>query len=1412
MGTRTADHRVQRGYVPVRVAQLSLLIVPLLLSGLPLGVFGSPSTSPSGATPGAAVAVSSPSSLPSETVAVENQTNGNLSNFWGVGENPTVSLDNATAETQPTPITWYVWPAGKLGDSYNMSSGTLWTEGFPTQAPTNESQFVRWCKTTSCHTIFTVPGEIDNPANAAFEVAYTEQVLNFHPVYWEIGNEPFGWTHFGLNWSAWNVSNNLRVTNVTYASVVHSYIAAMKGVDPTLQFIGLPGVGAGTKPDGPWINATVRLNGPNLSAIAIHDYPGENGPVGGTVAQFFSTLTAAKSSPLIRLSKDQQDVKAVECPTCHIPILVDEFGAGTGALGAWQPFMRTYPEVPYVTAELLMFMQSNVSNADIFTLRSGYNGSLFDGEGLPFPLDSLYTQILPHYDLIPLATNVTGALKGVFVGVSESASANSLTLLAVNTNLTQAVQLNVTGSVFPREGSYSILQADNSTTSENGTFSSSFGFESSPSWQVPPLGVILVSVCRTNASLGSGGLYPLTFCESGLPSGMPWSVTVGSSTAYSTTGTISFSEPNGTYSYQIGSVQGWRTLNTSGSVTVTGAPASIQVPWTAVPYPVTFTEIGLPTGTLWSVNFSGTWYASTSSNITMYEPNGTYPYALGIVHGWTTPQFHGWVYVDVTPVVVVVNWTQVRYLVTFHETGLPARTNWSVNLSGVTENSTTTTIRYNETNGTYTYTVGSVAGYTPNVRSGSVGVDGYTMFVPLSWATTVFAVQFNETGLPAGTTWNVTLNGTLQSGAVTNFTFYEPNGSYPYSLSGAAGWAPPSYLGNVGVAGASILVVIPYTQVKYLVTFNETGLPYPRPTNGNWSVNLSGTTEATPSPILQFEEPNGTFSYTVGPEAGYTTTWQGEVTVNGNSTSVNVSWSQYRSTVTIDESGLPHPLNWTFDISGRAPVTTFVGNQPPPTFLPNASYNYSVTTSASGWVAIPSQGSFTVNGTPLWFNSTFVTAYPVTFTESGLPDLTNWTVTLGGVPATANSSSINFTEPNGTYSFQVGRVPGLDSTPSSGSIDVIGAAFGQPIAFSPPTWSVNFTETGLNPGTYWSVTLGSSSAHSTGSTISFQEPNGTYDYTVSAVPGWSPAPGNGSATVTGQNIAIPIAWTQVGTLYSVTFTESGLPSGTLWSVTLDQSVSNSTGASVLFQEPNGSYSYEIGTVAGWVASPDAGSPTVQGANVTVPVQFTRVVVNYTVTFTSSGLPSGTNWSVTLSGGTTHTSNGSSIVVQLPKGVYVYVLGGVLGWTAGNATGSVTVPPSHTVLVHWTPKLYSVTFAEAGLPSGSAWSATLNGDNRTSNSTALTYMERDGTYAFTIQGPPGFVPNHDSGTVVVNGSSARVSVTFAATGGGGGGSPALSLTSVQLVAIVAVGFIVGVVGVLWVRSLKEGTEPPPAMTR
>ncbi len=207
----------------------------------------------------------------------------------------------------------------------------------------------------------------------------------------------------------------------------------------------------------------------------------------------------------------------------------------------------------------------------------------------------------------------------------------------------------------------------------------------------------------------------------------------------------------------------------------------------------------------------------------------------------------------------------------------------------------------------------------------------------------------------------------------------------------------------------------------------------------------------------------------------------------------------------------------------------------------------------------------------------------------------------------------------GTMQVNVGSGPfvlGLmqaENSPQIAGNNVADWAFASVLSVPlPPTHDVTFIQMGLPVGTEWSVTLNGTSKYSVGSTVTFAEPNGTYPYGVGTVPGYVARPGSGTVTVSGTAVNLSITFTPVPT-YSITFTESGLPGGTSWSVTLNGTTNTSTARAITFTEPNGTYPFLVGTIAGYTETPSSGSVVVNGSSSA-----------QTITFTSSTSGNGSN--------------------------------------------------------------------------------------------------------------------------------------------------------------------------------------------
>jgi len=295
---------------------------------------------------------------------------------------------------------------------------------------------------------------------------------------------------------------------------------------------------------------------------------------------------------------------------------------------------------------------------------------------------------------------------------------------------------------------------------------------------------------------------------------------------------------------------------------------------------------------------------------------------------------------------------------------------------------------------------------------------------------------------------------------------------------------------------------------------------------------------------------------------------------------------------------------------------------------------------------------------------------------------------------------------------------------------------------------------------------------------------------------------NGAALniTTTYNVVVPFV-----AKYALNISESGLPKGTNWEVsltatsnlsenefgseagayytiiqssTLSYISQNNTWDNFLYEYGlvNGTYSYTIPSVDGYMANPSSGTITVNGGNVSLPIKFTQVSTTapqYPVKFVETGLPSGTNWYVTVSGQqSVSTSNTNSL--SLPNGTYSYTISSIGGhYYASSASGTFTVAGTSNLAKWMNGALqinvtyyygYTVTFTESGLSPYVPWSVTVNGttNSTTGSSTSITFLIKNGTgYTYTVNIAPDWkITANANGKFNVSGAAVAVTVTFA----------------------------------------------------
>jgi len=377
------------------------------------------------------------------------------------------------------------------------------------------------------------------------------------------------------------------------------------------------------------------------------------------------------------------------------------------------------------------------------------------------------------------------------------------------------------------------------------------------------------------------------------------------------------------------------------------------------------------------------------------------------------------------------------------------------------------------------------------------------------------------------------------------------------------------------------------------------------------------------------------------------------------------------ATIHFKESGLPTGISWSVTyhsvLNGYTGANTTQSSSTSEINVTMAIGNviYYWISSYNGLTPSPSEGiinlvsNTTVN---VVYPTPVAKSYSVTFVPVGIPSGTTWGVTLAGLELYGSSLNgqnpdISFSETNGSYAYSIYVASPDTASPASGTITVSGAAITQDITINVPVkdYTMSFTETGLPSGVSFTVATGVGSA-SGSPTASFSVPNGTYSFTIANIVSggitYIPTPNAGYVTVNGANVNEPITFTQQS--YSISISETGLPSGSVWYVNLTNGQTFSTSStSMTFNEPDGSYSYSIATNnAAYAPSTSSGTFTVNNAALSLSVSF--VANTYSVTFQESGLPSGTPWGVTF-GTSSQTSTTTSITFNgLLPGTYSYI--------------------------------------------------------------------------------------------------------------------------------------------------------------
>ena len=161
--------------------------------------------------------------------------------------------------------------------------------------------------------------------------------------------------------------------------------------------------------------------------------------------------------------------------------------------------------------------------------------------------------------------------------------------------------------------------------------------------------------------------------------------------------------------------------------------------------------------------------------------------------------------------------------------------------------------------------------------------------------------------------------------------------------------------------------------------------------------------------------------------------------------------------------------------------------------------------------------------------------------------------------------------------------------------------------------------------------------------------------------------------------------------------------------------------------------------------------------------------NY-ILFNENGLPFGQSWNVSLTNKSANVVNSlyasttNNVKAFLPTGynyTFQFATFDSSYYKIVNTSGSIYLSPkaNATVNITLTNISYDVIFHESGLISGNSWGIGFNGTDRNTTSTTLTFIEKNGTYTYTVLVSTLYNSNVSSGTATVNGAALNIYIGF-----------------------------------------------------
>lgn len=293
----------------------------------------------------------------------------------------------------------------------------------------------------------------------------------------------------------------------------------------------------------------------------------------------------------------------------------------------------------YYDAELVMGGPGNGSrtsdvNSSLYLMLEYYNGNNYQAIQNAYNFGSDTQESVYNFNSSgvynttngQLASNMSSGLSSLGLIYSSDELSSLMIVSSIkdgalfvnDTNLTEFSDYVVNVTLFP--GTYSVKLYDYTT----GVYTY--------------LGSVTLSAGKQSKILKD--VYRVEFLENGLPSSSQWDLNITgiASVIVRNLDYYNLYLPNGTYNYSIySSDKNYLNRNESGSMIVNGSSLTIKISFSPILFRMSFVESGLPKGSSWSVNLTGTYQKNSTNDTVIFDvTNGTYDFTIANSSGYAS--------------------------------------------------------------------------------------------------------------------------------------------------------------------------------------------------------------------------------------------------------------------------------------------------------------------------------------------------------------------------------------------------------------------------------------------------------------------------------------------------------------------------------------------------------------------------------------------------------------------------------------------------------------------------------------------------------------------------------------------------------------------------------------------------------